>query len=302
MKKNIYKLLIVLFVIIVTIIALVPINKNYTTVSWMKNLDDSLLISDMAIPGTHDSGALHSIFDVAGKCQDLNIKQQLKVGVRFLDIRLRLKNNELEVVHSFVEQKSSFESVLKDINDFIEQNDSEFLIVSIKQDESPVNSNINFDDKVITDISKYKSILLDTILPTTLGEARGNIYILNRFTNKEVGIPAYSNWQDSTTFDLNNLHIQDNYCINDFNTKKNDIIEAFNYSKNNNNLVLNFTSCYLDDAFPPSYAGTIAKEVNKWLDRYLETEEDISGIIIIDFATSKLVKKIYMENNYEKTN
>lgn len=302
MKKNIYKLLIVLFVIIVTIIALVPINKNYTTVSWMKNLDDSLLISDMAIPGTHDSGALHSIFDVAGKCQDLNIKQQLKVGVRFLDIRLRLKNNELEVVHSFVEQKSSFESVLKDINDFIEQNDSEFLIVSIKQDESPVNSNINFDDKVITDISKYKSILLDTILPTTLGEARGNIYILNRFTNKEIGIPAYSNWQDSTTFNLNNLHIQDNYCINDFNTKKNDIIEAFNYSKNNNNLVLNFTSCYLDDAFPPSYAGTIAKKVNKWLDRYLETEEDISGIIIIDFATSKLVKKIYMENNYEKAN
>lgn len=68
----------------------------------MKNLDDSLLISDMTIPGTHDSGALHSIFDVAGKCQDLNIKQQLKVGVRFLDIRLRLKNNELEVVHSFV--------------------------------------------------------------------------------------------------------------------------------------------------------------------------------------------------------
>lgn len=65
----------------------------------------------MVIPGTHDSGAMHSIFDVAGKCQDLNIQQQLKIGVRFLDIRLRLKNDELEVVHSFVEQKLSFRSV-----------------------------------------------------------------------------------------------------------------------------------------------------------------------------------------------
>ena len=127
MKKIINKLIIVIVVIIVTIIALVPINKNYESVNWMKQLDDKTLINEMVIPGSHDSGAMHSIFDVAGKCQDLSIKKQLKIGVRFLDIRLRLKNNELEVVHSFVEQKISFKSVLEDISYYISNNKSEFL-------------------------------------------------------------------------------------------------------------------------------------------------------------------------------
>lgn len=171
--------------------------------------------------------------------------------------------------------------------------------MSIKQDESPVNSTINFDDKVIADLSNYKSILFNNNLPTTLKEARGNIYILNRFTSKEVGIPAYDNWMDSTIFDLNDLHIQDNYCVNDFETKKNDIINAFNYSSQNSNLVLNFTSCYLDNAFPPSYAGTIAKDVNKWLNEYIEEVNNVSGIIIMDFVTKELVEKVYKVNDYE---
>lgn len=299
MKRPIIKLLIILFTIVITIIAILPINRNYKTVPWMKDLSDQILINEMVIPGTHDSGAMHSIFDVAGKCQDLNIQQQLKIGVRFLDIRLRLKNDELEVVHSFVEQKLSFRSVLEDVSNFIEENKTEFIIMSIKQDESPVNSTINFDDKVIADLSNYKSILFDNNLPTTLKEARGNIYILNRFTSKEVGIPAYDNWMDSTTFDLNDLHIQDNYCVNDFETKKNDIINAFNYSSQNSNLVLNFTSCYLDNAFPPSYAGTIAKDVNKWLNEYIEEVNNVSGIIIMDFVTKELVEKVYKVNDYE---
>lgn len=303
MKKIIYRIIIVIFVILVTIIALIPINKNYISVAWMIGIDDQTPINEMVIPGSHDSGAMHSIFDVAGKCQDLSIKKQLQVGVRFLDIRLRLKNNELEVVHSFVEQKISFKSVLEDVSTFIENNKSEFLIISIKQDESPINSTIPFDEKVINDLSKYNSILLDNNLPKTLGEARGNIYILNRFTNKEVGIPAYANWLDSTTFDLNNLHVQDNYCVNDFETKKNDIINAFNYSKESDDkIILNFTSCYLDNAFPPSYAGTIAKDVNKWLSKYLDENEISSGIIIMDFVTEELVKKVFMENNYETNN
>lgn len=303
MKKIIYKLIIVIVVIIVTIIALIPINKNYKSVTWMKQLDDKTLVNEMVIPGSHDSGAMHSIFDVAGKCQDLSIKSQLKIGVRFLDIRLRLKNNELEVVHSFVEQKISFKSVLEDISYYISNNKSEFIIISIKQDEDPINSTINFDEKVINDLSKYNSIVFYNFLPKTLGEARGKIFILNRFTNKEVGMPAYSDWLDSTTFDLDNLYVQDNYCVNDFETKKNDIINAFNYSSGERHkIVLNFTSCYLDNAFPPSYAGTIAKDVNKWLNKYLDENEISSGIIIMDFVTEELVKKVFMENNYETNN
>ena len=42
----------------------------------------------------------------------LSIKKQLKVGIRFLDIRLQLVNDELVVVHSFVDQDLTFKYVL----------------------------------------------------------------------------------------------------------------------------------------------------------------------------------------------
>ena len=114
-KEIIIKILLVVIVILLTKIAMSPININYPTNEWMKNVDDNKLINDLVIPGTHDSGLTHSIFDVAGKCQDMTIINQLNAGVRFLDIRLQLVKNELKIVHSFVDQDLDFFDVLKDI-------------------------------------------------------------------------------------------------------------------------------------------------------------------------------------------
>ena len=51
-------------------------------------------------------------------------------------------------------------------------------------------------------------------------------------------------------------------CIN-IDIKKQDILSTIKYSKENNDkLVLNFTSCYLDYGFPPTYAGTSARLIN----------------------------------------
>ena len=108
-NKTLLTILILTLSIVISIFAMVPINKNYKVDPWMKNVNDDRLITTMSIPGTHDSGATHSIFDVAGKCQDLNIKTQLKIGVRFFDIRLQQVNDKFNVVHSFVDQKTKFE-------------------------------------------------------------------------------------------------------------------------------------------------------------------------------------------------
>jgi hypothetical protein len=56
---------------------MIPIHKNYRVNPWMENVSDDRLITTMSIPGTHDSGATHSIFDVASKCQDLDIKKSI---------------------------------------------------------------------------------------------------------------------------------------------------------------------------------------------------------------------------------
>lgn len=296
-KRIIIGSLIILFITVISIFALIPIEKSYETNAWMKEVDDNTLITNMSIPGTHDSGATHSIFDVAGKCQDLSIKTQLTIGVRFLDLRLQLVNNEFKIVHSFVDQKLKFTSVLKDICNFIKQNNSEFLIISIKEEAESKKSTKGFEEALLQELNNYQDIISYDELPKTLKEARGKIYILSRYNEATIGIKAYSGWQDSTSFLLRDIYVQDNYAVDNVEIKKQDIINTINYSKNNDSvLVLNFTSCYLNNAFPPTYAGTPALEINPWLIEYLSESTHSLGIIIVDFISKEISEAIYKRN------
>ena len=62
-----------------------------------------------------------------------------------------------------------------------------------------------------------------------------------------------------------------------------------------NRLVLNFTSCYLDNAFPPTYAGTAAKSINGWLLDNLDNDMHL-GIMVVDFITFEISENIYRRN------
>ena len=301
MNKNNRNIFLLLAVTLISLFAFLPIKKeSFPDLSseWMKHVDDNTKLTELSIPGTHDSGARHSIGDVAGKCQDLSIKDQLASGVRFLDIRLKLSNNQLVVVHDFVNQALSFEDVIKDLVSFIEKNNSETLIISIKEDASPSNSTISFDSALVKQLSTHKELFVfDDALPVTLGEARGKIYLISRYSEASIGVLASRGWKDSTTFVLNNFYIQDNYCISKMEDKIEDIKQTLAYSSTHSEqLTLNFTSCYLDSGFPPLYAGTTAKQINPWLLDYLDEHEGACGIMICDFVTSELVQKIYERN------
>ena len=301
-KRLIISLGIILGSVVTSIFAFVPINRihdNYSK-TWMSHVSDTTSIKELSLPGTHDSGATHSIVDVAGKCQDLDIKTQLNIGVRFLDLRIQLVNDEFVITHSFVKQNLTFKSVLNDISSFLKQNKSEFLLLSIKQEESSVNSQKDYETALEEILSAYKDVVsFDTSLPSTLKEARGKAYILSR-SSTSFGIPAYGGWYDDTAFEMNDMYIQDNYCIDDINEKKNDILSTIEYTNNNaDKLVLNFTSCYLDYGFPPTYAGTPAISINPWLLENIKDTKDKLGIMVIDFITEELTKSIYMRNIYE---
>ena len=285
--------------VIISSFALLPINKSSSKSPdlWMQKVNDDFLINELSIPGTHDSGALHSIFDVSGKCQDINIKTQLNIGVRFFDLRLQLVNDEFKIVHSFVDQNLSFTSVMKDLSSFIRSNSSEFLIISLKKEESDINSSKSFKDALLDELTNYDDVLcFDSLLPKTLKEARGKIYIIDRY-DLSVGKSAYSGWVDSSTFTINDLYVQDNYRIDNIDIKKQDILSTIKYSKENNDkLVLNFTSCYLDYGFPPTYAGTSARLINPWLKEQIKDTNDNLGIIVADFIDKELAESIYKRN------
>ncbi len=62
---------------------------NYTT-GWMETLDDEKFISDITLPGTHESLALHGGF--IAECQAWSLEDQLKAGIRFFDFRVSGEN------------------------------------------------------------------------------------------------------------------------------------------------------------------------------------------------------------------
>ena len=302
--KTIKKLLLSAFVIVLGITALsvfafVPINiVNNNDNAWMNEIADTTETRKMSIPGTHDSGATHSIVDVAGKCQDTSISEKLKMGVRFFDLRLQNVSGEFKIVHSFVDQRLTFASVLKTYKKYIKSNPSEFLILSIKEEEAAKNSTLGFEELLLKYLHIYEDVIsYDRELPLTLGEARGKIYLLSRYANSTIGIEAYCGWKDDTSFTTSTLRVQDNYNVKLVRDKMSDIEATLSYSSlNSDRLVLNFTSCYLSDGFPPSYAGTPAKYINPWLINFLSENDVRTGILIVDFATTKLISTIYGRN------
>ena len=299
-SKILIMLIMLASTLLISIFAFVPIERKYdeSSINWMSKLSDDTNVLDLSLPGTHDSGALHSIADVAGKCQDIPISSQLEIGVRFFDLRLQLVNDEFKIVHSFVDQKLKFEKVVNDLYSFIKNNPTEFLIISIKQENSSLNSSLSFDEALIKALKPYEDVFMlnESSLPEKLGMARSKIFILSRFS-EYYGIPAYYGWADDTSFEVNNLYVQDNYNISDLEEKKNDILNTIKYAnENSDKLVLNFTSCYLNHGFPPTYAGTTALAINPWLKKEISQNNKKLGILVIDFIDEELSKSIYMRN------
>jgi 1-phosphatidylinositol phosphodiesterase len=300
MKKSAVKYLVSLSVCVaLALLSVIPLQRGQADRSdWMSSLDDTAPLNSLTIPGTHDTGALHSIAEISGKCQTLSVEEQLKIGVRFLDIRLQLVGNELKIVHSFVDQMTDFEDSLTHMVEFIRNNKSEFLIISIKEDASAKNSDKNFTDVLESMLRSYSEISTTQTLPDTVGDARGKIYVAARYKNATIGIPCYDGWVDDAAFEIGDMYVQDNYCVSNAEEKIADVHRTYAVSqKQTHTLVLNFTSCYLDTCFPPIYAGLPAHDINRDTEKAMaEYEEGPLGVLVCDFMTAELADAIIRRN------
>ena len=290
---------VLLLSIVLTLVAVMPMQASNSDGSqWMQALDNNAKLNSLTIVGTHDSGARHSIADVAGKCQTLSIKQQLKIGVRFLDIRLQMVDNKLNVVHSFVDQMTKFDDVLADMAAFVRDNPSEFLIVSLKEDASAKRSNLDFAYVLEEMLLSYAEVSKSQTLPETVGEARGKIHVLARYGGSSIGLPCYFGWADDASFALGDVYIQDNYYISTTEEKLADIHNTYLVAQEQTYaLVLNYTSCYFASGFPPIYAGLPAHAINR------DTQQVVAdgtngplGVIVCDFVTTDLANAIIGRN------
>lgn len=193
--------------IISIIVIFTFINKviSWSGVDWMSHLDGNLRLNQINIPGTHDSGtyaidpklSLNAITQATevietsmSKTQYLNIKKQLKIGVRYFDIRVAWHHTaNVNIVHGVVnclddDGKPLFlKKVLEDISDFLDKNDSETVIIHLHNQEI-FESNYSKMKKQINKyiqgyINKGKMYSGKKLIPK-LEEVKGKMVVLTR--------------------------------------------------------------------------------------------------------------------------
>ncbi len=267
---------------------------------WMKEVAGTKYISQLSIPGTHDSGALYSIGDLAGKCQDLSIAKQLDAGARFLDIRLDVSGGQLKVIHGIVDERDTFDNVVDVCKSFLKKHNSETIIMSVKEENE--RKNADFHTMVEAKIDKDKELwYVENDIPT-LDDVRGKIVLFSRYQNNNYGVGMFSGWQENTSFEithgLNVYHIQDHYKLNGVEEKWSDIKTCLEFTSENvlpNVFTINFMSGYLDSGFPPSYSVPVAKYINQQAKENI-TSYSNTGTVLFDFISEDLAKAVYERN------
>uniref|UniRef100_A0A8C0Y7N0 Phosphatidylinositol-specific phospholipase C X domain-containing protein n=1 Tax=Cyprinus carpio carpio TaxID=630221 RepID=A0A8C0Y7N0_CYPCA len=134
--------------------------ENYA-IDWMKTLDDNKFISDIAIPGTHDSLALHG--GPAAKCQAWSLVNQLKAGICYFD--LRVSGDDLKVVHGPISQHTTFSDVV-----FVQKNSFHLGV--------PLHETDQHGDYKVGNVEKKKDKITDH-LKEAIEACKTNHVVLN---------------------------------------------------------------------------------------------------------------------------
>ncbi len=304
----------------------VLIQGDFYLPNWMTNLDGRKSIAEFSIPGTHESAARYDpplISDTA-KCQDTTISQQLNQGIRFLDIRCRHFENAFSIHHGSVYQKLNFDDVLKMCRDFLKDNPTECIIMSVKEEYNAEKNTRTFAQ---TFYQKYylpnkDLIYIGNSIPQ-LQDVRGKIVLIRRFNNfgvdQNLGIDASTNWNDDDPnfcLVMSNICIQDKYNLGCSPSKSGEkkiidkkyqfILDKLNnaVSQKPDTLQLNFASGYLTHpvtACQIPCIKVVASQINRNLNSFFSAgKKGRYGVILMDYAESDLNRKIIATNTFHQ--
>lgn len=171
--------------------------------SWMKNIPNGTPISNISIPGTHDTMAYSGgavIKDIV-RTQTMTLAQQLNSGIRFVDIRAAYKNTRFDIYHGIVSLGSTLDNVLDTMSAFLKANPSETILMRFKQENTSAS-----DAQMKALFDKYYEKYSDLFYvykggTPTLGELRGKVLILSDVLSITQGI----NYRNINTQDDYNL-------------------------------------------------------------------------------------------------
>lgn len=246
--------------------------------TWLSKVPNNIKISELTIPGTHDSCCRIKL----DFCQNqtYSLPDQFNDGIRFIDIRCRHINDTFAIHHGLIFCDILFGDVLNQCRKFLEDNRNEFLIMRIQEEYEPEGCTRSFSDTFTEYLNANEDILSLTYNIPLIQEVRGKIWIIRNFDYDR----GYR-WGQA--------FIQDDYNI----TSPSKISDKIDKIKDHLNKAI---TGYKDDLYinfcsgcsSMCYPYTTAKQTNK-------VPMDYSGrlgIIIMDFPGEDVVDHIVNQN------
>lgn len=175
--------------------------------NWMSWLPDQASLSSLSIPGTHDSCAnnaaiksdLRLLFTLEKndflqdmwRTQDLNLRKQLQVGIRFMDMRCRHVNNRFQMYHGPINLNLEFAQALDVISHFLFDFPRETVLVRVREEWTPVSCNRTFRETLSAYLDKIDHVLFQSV--SSLGQARGKLVIID----ESIRLDEQDSWKES---------------------------------------------------------------------------------------------------------
>jgi len=175
---------------------------------WMERLPDDRTVSRVSLPGTHDAGTAslpEGQLTSMSHTQNFTVSEQLLDGIRAFDIRLK-KN--MKYGHTLT-CRDGFDESMVDIEKFLKDNPSEFIVAMIGSDEGG-----KWSDEMKTNysnlINKYKNLFVEHFDATTkVGDVRGKILVIRRQEGCPFG--KLLKFADNAIFDYDCFKVEDVY-------------------------------------------------------------------------------------------
>lgn len=291
-------------------------NGKEVATSWMEKLDEGMPLSAVNLPGTHNSGAFNPepALQAFARCQSCGIRQQLDMGVRFLDIRLAWNESSgaLAVCHGKADCLNQagailhYAEVLENLSDFLKDNPSETVLLCLCMERPMPEGHKRFLELVRTEHGRaeFKDLFYTEQAVPVMEEARGKILIARRFkleSSEPFGLD-FNYWEDNATF--SRYKGQFAYRVQDRYQAKaaakwaaiRELLEDASAQGNKAVLHINFTSANRLLLGTPS---SIAVQINRSLQSYAWKTGHYYGWIVMDFVNPELCRNVYSTNFLE---
>ncbi len=277
--------------------------SDYSPTDWMASLSDDLLLSQITLPGSHDSGACNNVgINAFAATQTYTVEEQLAFGVRAFDIRLQNKSEGLKIFHGDFDQNILFSEIIEVYHAFLEAHPAETIVMFVKNEG---DDDITFCDVLHPVLEQDDMFFLEDRNPT-LGEVRGKVVFIRRyFSLVSIGINAKTGWSGDI-FDIENavtMHVQDNYHSSlwkSLDDKWTEFMSLYDVPCRQEEFYINFSSCYVFIRIGrfeiPDIKNSALKINKKIREEFSLLSKGYYGMIFMDYVDSDIAYYVLSKN------